>query len=190
MSAGPSNANRPVAARLRQQFDQAFARERAPEVEHGEDVLVVRLGRDSYALRMSEVASVHLGVRVVSVPSDIPSLLGVAVFRSNLVAVYDLGALLGAPAASDDRAGPEPPVILVRRPSTVALAVTSVQRYARADRGRWPVSPAAGRHHAHVLGVLQVGDAPTLLIDLSSVLETLLAAIGSAAPTKSSRKDP
>jgi chemotaxis signal transduction protein len=189
MSALPSAANANVSsAKLREEFDQAFARQRVREVEHGEDVLAVRLGRDAYALRISEVASVHVGARVVSVPTDLGSLRGIAAFRSNVVAVYDLGSLLGARAAGDPH-GPPPAIVLVRARSTVALAVTSVRGYARIDRGRLPVSLAARQHPAHVVGVLQLGDTPTMLVDLSSVLETLFATIDQIA-TKGSRKDP
>ena len=91
---------------LRQSFDRAFSE---PQLEQRADatieLLVIRVGRDPYAVRLAEIAALEADRSITSVPSDHPELLGVAGVRGVLVAVFDLAALLGAPRAADLSAG-------------------------------------------------------------------------------------
>lgn len=83
---------------LRQSFDRAFSE---PFAEGAADtaieLLAIRVGRDPFALRMSEIAALEADRTITPVPSDHPELLGIAGVRGSVVAVFDLGALLGAP---------------------------------------------------------------------------------------------
>ena len=83
---------------LRQSFDRAFSEPLVEDdAEATIELLAIRIGRDPFALRLSEIAALEADRTVTSVPSDHPELLGIAGVRGGVVAVFDLGALLGAP---------------------------------------------------------------------------------------------
>jgi hypothetical protein len=80
---------------LRSAFDAGFALKAKPPTGERHGYLGIRLNDTPYALDLDEVASVKKHVPVTPLPSDELRLLGVAGFAGTLVAVYDLGALLG-----------------------------------------------------------------------------------------------
>jgi chemotaxis signal transduction protein len=83
-------------AELRRAFDQARA---VPSSSKGdiqaESLLAVRVSRDAYAIRVSEISGLATDRKIVAFPSLIPELLGVAGIRGALVPVYSLAGLLG-----------------------------------------------------------------------------------------------
>lgn len=83
---------------LRQSFDRAFV-EPAMEANAAAtlDLLAIRVGRDPYGLRLSEIAALEADRTITAVPSEHPELLGIAGVRGGVVAVFDLASLLGAP---------------------------------------------------------------------------------------------
>lgn len=93
MSPG-SMANR--AADFRNAFDKAFALPRSAGNEAtGEDFLTIRIGGEGYAIRLSEIAGLVKGRRIVACPSLVPEFQGIAGVRGTFVSVYSLPALLG-----------------------------------------------------------------------------------------------
>jgi len=91
-------------AALRQEFDASFAlppRETARDLV---DLLAIRVAGRPYALRLAEVGGVATGRRATRVPSPLPALAGLVGLRGMLVAVFDLGVLLGhSPEAGTSR---------------------------------------------------------------------------------------
>jgi chemotaxis signal transduction protein len=78
----------------------AFDRERAIPCSSGtevqtESLLAIRVSRDAYAIRVSEISGLATDRKIVAFPSSIPELLGVAGVRGALVPVYSLAKLLG-----------------------------------------------------------------------------------------------
>jgi chemotaxis signal transduction protein len=59
------------------------------------ELLAVRAGGTAYAIRLTAVSGLFADRTVTPLPGPVPELLGVAAFRGAVVAVYDLGALLG-----------------------------------------------------------------------------------------------
>jgi chemotaxis signal transduction protein len=82
---------------LRESFDRSFSEPLAREVEPMLDLLAIRVGRESYALRLSEIAALEADRTITSVPSEHPELLGIAGVRGAVVAVFDLASLLDLP---------------------------------------------------------------------------------------------
>jgi purine-binding chemotaxis protein CheW len=82
-------------ATLRQAFDQSFARDAGGPQRSQLDFLAIRVAGDPYAIRLSEVQSLHADRKLVAAPSLLPELLGVCGFRSVLTPVYDLAQLFG-----------------------------------------------------------------------------------------------
>jgi purine-binding chemotaxis protein CheW len=88
---------------LRRRFDAAFADPPPSAAEDFEDLLVIAVGDERYLLRLREIEGLYLDRAITPVPSPLPDLLGVTDFRGELVAVYDLGALLGYPRTQSAR---------------------------------------------------------------------------------------
>ena len=81
---------------MRAAFDAAFGQKPAAQSAGFRDFLAVRAGGARHAIRLDDITSLHADLRVASLPSEDPRVLGVAAIRSRVVAVYDLGALLGS----------------------------------------------------------------------------------------------
>ncbi len=76
-------------AELRSVFDQARA---APfssgAEEQTEDLLAIRVSRDAYAIRVSEISGLATDRKIVAFPSPIPELLGVAGIRDPVALAF------------------------------------------------------------------------------------------------------
>ncbi len=89
------------AARLQRLFDVSFAEPRREPVSQ-EKFLAIRIAGQPYAVRVSQLASVHADREIVPIPGPEPALLGLAGVRGTVVPIYDLRLLLGhcvSPAA-------------------------------------------------------------------------------------------
>ena len=82
-------------AELRLAFDEARAMPSSERAEEAENLLAIRISGDAYAIKVSEIAGLATGKKIVPVPGPIPELLGLAGIRGRLVPVYSLDALLG-----------------------------------------------------------------------------------------------
>src|SRR5580692_11446316 len=93
----------PFAARLaelRSAFDDAFAAAAAEGAAAPRSALMVRAGGARCLIRVEELAGVEPRRRIVPIPGGAPALLGLSGVRSRLLAVFDLGALLGRAGAA------------------------------------------------------------------------------------------
>jgi chemotaxis signal transduction protein len=116
-----------TAAASRSAFDRSFAETRGTQAEAMEDLLAIRVGGDPYAVRVLEIASLHVDRRVIALPSRAPTLLGLVGLRGAMAPVYDLRTVLGYPA------GPVPRwLLLVRTPDLVGLAFDLFESHVRA----------------------------------------------------------
>lgn len=93
-------------AALRAGFDGGFAE--APREADGPerawiDLLLVRIGAEAYAIRSTDIASIHAGLVVSPMPTRDPAFLGLTTLRNALVPVFDLAALLGIAATGAPR---------------------------------------------------------------------------------------
>jgi chemotaxis signal transduction protein len=91
------------AAELRDAFDRA---RRLPfpsgEVDRTENLLAIRVAHGPYALRISEIARLEKGRRILAFPTAVPECLGISGIRGALVPVYSLAALLGCGVDTGD----------------------------------------------------------------------------------------
>jgi len=88
------------AADMRRAFDRSFAGAPTEASAAVHDLVAIQIGGDPHALRLTEIDGLFVDRAVVPVPSRIRELLGIVGFRSALVPVFDLAALLGYPAAA------------------------------------------------------------------------------------------
>ena len=136
---------------VRRVFDQARS---APfssgTEEQTEDLLAIRVSRNAYAIRVSEISGLATDRKIVAFPSPIPELLGVAGIRGALVPVYSLAILLGHNAETEGTrwlalCGTEDPVALVFSDFEGYVRVPLTQLYAAEQED------AARTHAQHVV---------------------------------------
>jgi chemotaxis signal transduction protein len=80
---------------LRREFDQGFASAPSEAEKALEDLLLVRVCGDGYALRTSELSGVLAVKKFTPLPAQSPALLGLVSVRGVLVPVFGLSLLLG-----------------------------------------------------------------------------------------------
>lgn len=153
---------------LRQSFDRAFAEPHAEgRVEARLELLAIRIGRDPYALRLSQIAAIEADRTITHVPSDHPELLGIAGLRGAVVAVFDLAGLLGAPRPDVLR------WLVLAKGAPVALAFSAFDGQLTVPLDALAATEAshAGRVHEVARGggiSLPVVDIPALLAGLDA----------------------
>jgi purine-binding chemotaxis protein CheW len=167
-----------TATALREAFDASFARAVGGAAAPVEHMLAVRIATDPYALRLGEIAGLHVDLDVVSLPSAVRELRGIASLRNGIVPVYDLAQLLGYAAGAPGRwlvlAGGRHKVGLAFDTFEAYLGVTSEQISASRSR--------EGRRH--VAGIVRDGDLARPIVQISSVLEAIAAAACAGKPKK------
>jgi chemotaxis signal transduction protein len=159
------------AAVLRRLFDDSFAAAATPESARLEGLLAIRLGADPYALRLSEIAGLHAGVKIVPVPSANAQLLGIVGLRRVMAPIYDLAALLGYPPAANPRW-----MVLARMSQPVGFAFETFESHLRvpetslANEEGGANTGAAGRHDG---GTVRAAGALRPIIRMASVVELI-----------------
>jgi chemotaxis signal transduction protein len=158
-----------TAAALRRRFDQSFAAPEASTTQRLEGFLAIRVGSDPFALRLSEIAGLHVGVKIVPVPSPATQLLGIVGIRGKTAPIYDLAALLRYPPAANSRW-----FVFARAPQPVGFAFEAFESHLQVS----PASLANGNEDdagiaetgPHVRGTVQGAGALRPIIHLASVL--------------------
>jgi hypothetical protein len=83
------------ASRLREEFDRVFAEAEPPPRRPGEGLLAVEVAGDPYALRLGDLAFLERGAAPAFLATGVPSFLGLAGLRGEVLPVWDLAGLLG-----------------------------------------------------------------------------------------------
>jgi purine-binding chemotaxis protein CheW len=165
--------------KLRRSFDLSFAEPPPVETEQVEDLLIIRVGGDEYAVRFNEAAGLYVDRRVVRMPTPMPELLGIAGFRGSVIPVFDLSALLGyGPAA--DHSGRW--LLLAGKDELVGLAFEAFTGHFRVLRRDLVRQDGSERLRQHVLEVVRVGDHIRAVISVASVLGAIKRRVLDAAP--------
>jgi purine-binding chemotaxis protein CheW len=138
------------AEELRLAFDRSFAAPHRTEMVDDVELLAVRAGGTAYAIRLAAVSGLFADRTVTPLPGPVPELLGVAAFRGAVVAVYDLGALLGHTAHQSGIATAQPRwLVLDTGTPPVGLAFDALDGHVRAPAGA--IAAAADGGFAAVL---------------------------------------
>jgi chemotaxis signal transduction protein len=88
---------------LRASFDRAFSEPERDQAETRIDLLLIRVGRERFALKFSEIAALEADRTITAVPSEHSELVGIAGMRGAVVAVFDLATLLELPRPDGPR---------------------------------------------------------------------------------------
>jgi purine-binding chemotaxis protein CheW len=158
-------------ARARLEFDRAFAEPPRVNEVATTDLLAIRAGNRSCAIRVSEIAGLHLDKKVTAMPGTDRPLCGVAAFRATILPVYDLAFLLGEPAITAP-----PRWLLGANSAPLALAFHAFEGQRRVVCGDIVRSPAGqNQQHAHALVRGPIWSGP--LLTLASVVESISSAM-------------
>jgi chemotaxis signal transduction protein len=159
-----------TAAALRRLFDESFTAPAASTSEPLEDFLAIRVGSDPYAFRLSEIAGLHVGVKIVPVPSPAAQLLGIVGIRGTMAAIYDLAALLRYPPAINSRW-----LVLARGPQPVGFAFETFESHlkSRASFANSQAGDAGVGASGHMRGTVRAAGTARPIINLASVLEMI-----------------
>ena len=155
------------AAQMQREFDRSFADAPRAATEVPNDLVAIRIGGDPYALRVAEIAGLHVDRSIASVPSQIPELLGIAGFRGSLIPVFDLGALLGYPAATAASRW-----LAIAAGTSIAFAFEAFDGHVRVASGE--IVPCAPREApAHVVAIARDGGQVRPIVHLPSLIEAI-----------------
>jgi purine-binding chemotaxis protein CheW len=169
------------AAELRSVFDQSRAAPLSSGAqEQAEDLLAIRVARDAYAIRVSEISGLATGKKIVGFPSPIPELLGVAGIRGALVPVYSLAMLLGYNAETQRTrwlalCGTEDPFALVFSDFEGYVRVSLTQLYAAEQKD-------VARTHVHY--VVRATDMVRAVVSIPLIIKTIQRRCGNDGVSK------
>jgi chemotaxis signal transduction protein len=160
------------AAMLRRYFDESFAAPAASMTQPLEDFLAIRVGSDPYAFRLSEIAGLHVGVKIVPVPSPAVQLLGIVGIRGMMAPIYDLASLLRYPPSVNSRW-----FVIARAPQPVGFAFEAFESHLQVA----PASLASGNRQdagarqagKHLRGTVRAAGVLRPIILLASVMDMI-----------------
>lgn len=157
-------------AELRRTFDEARA---VPSSSGGdlqaESLLAIRVSRDAYAIRVSEISGLATDRKIVALPSSIPELLGVAGIRGALVPVYSLTGLLGYGAET----GQVRWLVLCGTEEPFALALSDFEGYLRMQRTQLHQAEQRDVTRTHVTHVARATDMVRAVVSIPLLRETI-----------------
>jgi chemotaxis signal transduction protein len=162
---------------LREAFDRSFAK--ADEVGRLAylDFLSIRIAGDAYALRLSELASLHVDRKLVVAPSLLPELLGIAGFRTVLTPIYDLGALLGYATGRTTKW-----LVVAQSPTPIGFAFDAFDAHLRVPVEH--VSAVEAGESGPARGAVRHGPALLPLLHLPSFVEGIAQRIKALGPSQ------
>jgi purine-binding chemotaxis protein CheW len=166
-------------AELRRAFDDAFA---LPPPVAGEaavePVLMLTVGGDPYAVRVTEVAGFEKARPLLVLPGATPHLLGLAGLRGRLMPVFSLATVMGY-----RREDAEPWLLIVGRTEPLALAFTGFEGLARLA-SETVGDGSRSRTDVPLRGHVRVGAGLRGLLDLTAVRDRIQEQAGMMEPAR------
>lgn len=157
-----------TAAALREAFDRSFAEAPPTPAAALTGFLAVRIGADPYAIRLSDVVSLHRDRVIVPLIHFTLGFLGIAGFRGVVAPIYDLRALLGYPSGALF-----PWLVLCRATEgTLGLAFDQFESHVQGVIEVVPGRAAEGARR-HFSGVVRAASATRPVIHLASLIEAI-----------------
>jgi len=172
-----------IAAGLRDTFDRSYTLPPASAgIEQTENLLVIRMAGDPYALRVGEISGLTNNNQIVPLPGRTPELLGIAGIRGGLISVYSLAALLGYPREPNQGRW----LALCGNENRVGLAFGNLEGYLRIAA---PLVFAARQEDAvrgHVKEVAHTANQVLAIVNIPLVMEMIANRCGgkSTSPEK------
>jgi|HubBroStandDraft_2_1064218.scaffolds.fasta_scaffold298540_1 chemotaxis signal transduction protein len=170
MTAAPTAPDR-LLTDLRRAFDQGFSDLLEDAPRDSEELLAIRVGRDPYALKLTDLGGLGSSRKIVPLPTRNAALLGVAGVRGTLVPVYSLAVLLGY---STNAASPRWFAVSLN-PDPVALAFEEMEGFVRVSRADMSLAPRLEGAGRPVAATVRMGEILRLVVDTSGMVVGLKA---------------
>ena len=174
----------------RREFDLSFAQVPNAGSSGTQHLLAIRVGGDAYAVRVNEIDGLFVNREVVSVPSPMSELLGIACFRSQFAPVYDLSVLLGYARQPSQRwlvlAKGKCPLALAFDDFVAQLTPTSDQIMSIEDGALSSNESGVRAPSSYIRHAIRIDGVMHSLIHLPSVIEEIQRRIDLARHAKES----
>jgi chemotaxis signal transduction protein len=171
------------ADQLRQDFDRTFAMPPALASQEVEDLIMIRVAGDPYAIRLLDITEIVNERKVVSVHAVTPDLLGLAGIHGGMVPVFSLSSILGY---GTDPISPRW-MILCGTEEPISLAFSDFEGYLRLPASALHVDENVSATREHVKYVNQVASTPEgvrAVINIAQIMATIRNRISLHRPTK------
>jgi chemotaxis signal transduction protein len=165
-------------AALRAAFDRSFAEAAGGGSVAYLDFLTIHVAGDAYALRLSEVQSLHVDRKLIVTPSLLPELTGMAWFRGALTPIYDLSALLGYGVTKAAQKW----LVLVQHASPIGLAFEAFDAHVRVPPSSVS-APEPGANGA-AFSAIRSGAATLPILHLPSIVAGIAQRIQALGPSQ------
>jgi purine-binding chemotaxis protein CheW len=165
------------ASELRREFDRTFAEPQIGDTRLFEDLLAIRLGPDSYALRLSDVSGLFAEKKITRLPSRMPALIGIAAFRGAILPVYDLALLVGYANSATAR------WLAMAASEPAAFAFDAFEGHLRLSRNAI-VAPEDQAGQSRGREVARTADRVRPIVHMPSILEAIKQQQPQHAPRK------
>jgi len=156
------------AADLKAVFDGAFADVPRTVVGEHTDLLAISISDNPYALALDAVVGVHANKKITRIPVRKNALLGIAGFRGLILPVYDLGALIGLPAATN------PHWLAIVAKAELAIAFETFEGHLRVPKDALLPNESKEGGRQHLSHLLRSPDALRGVINLTSALSPVM----------------
>ncbi len=158
---------------LREAFDQSFAAAPKGPSEELDDLLMIRLADDPYAISLREIGGIVAKRPIVAAPAMAEHFLGLAGVRGEVVPVYALASIFGL-----DEAEAPAWMVLCGEAPVIALAFAHFDGYSRlplsrihSDSEQRAARPFVSRVVSTDTGVGAVIDVPRIITALRNQKE-------------------
>jgi purine-binding chemotaxis protein CheW len=163
-------------AALRREFDDSFATPPSERAEESEQLLLIRSGGESLALKIGELAGLVKDRTILPLPETPPELLGIAGIRGRLVPVYSLARLLGGSPQDNERW-----LVLCEAGGLTGLTFSAFEGYAKVSRA--DLSP--NQEHGSARGALvRIGAESRGVVSVGAVVAVIRARATAVMQTK------
>lgn len=152
---------------MRAAFDRTFAQPPVVSEATLDDLLLIGVAGDPYAVRLLEVAGVFAGRKVRWLPSSVPMFIGLVGLRGSILPVYDLRLLFGYQAMIPPR------WLFIAASAPIVLACDRFDGHRRVHRTAMTSVQQTGQSAPHVREVVELSDGVRPLIHVPSVTDAI-----------------
>jgi chemotaxis signal transduction protein len=165
---------------LRRAFDLSFASPPLQVSQEVEDLLMIRVAGDPYAIRLRDIAGIVAKRKVIPIPAAALDLLGLAGVRGGIVPVFGLSSILGYREAPD----PPPWMVLSGALEPIALAFSEFEGYLRLPKSALHASENLHSARPYVTDVASTDAGVRAVIHVPLVVATIRERVGHPRPVK------
>jgi chemotaxis signal transduction protein len=115
---------------MRDSFDDSFAN--APPIlenNEKEDFLVIQIYQDQYAVQVNELKALQIKKKIIPIPCENKSLLGLAGMQGQVIPIFSLASILNIQSLSNEEFGKENNFIICGNISQIGLAFLKLGSY-------------------------------------------------------------